>query len=296
MAWKFEQVAGPYKGSIDGVVWDGDAVLFSVPAENTIYRYDASGNTTVFRAYTSRTRGLALDADGNLYGCQAGSRRVACFNRDGSTTPLEYRLDGHFLNHPDDVTVDRQGRIWFSDPHSRTPSRGPQLQGPLDHASVLRLERRADRSWILRRMTFDTKEPKGVLVSPDQHTLYVSESDNEHPGGKRELRAYPIRDDDTLGPYTVLHTFGADHRGVHRGIDGICLDADGNIVACAGSDESGPGPAVYVFSPTGHVLDMQVMHEDRPRNCAFGGPDRSTLFVGTAGGALYRVQDTGRHG
>ena len=43
--------------------------------------------------------------------------------------------------------------------------------------------------------------------------------------GQRELRAYPILDDDTLGDYELLHNFYP-----HRGIDGMCLDAEGNIV------------------------------------------------------------------
>ena len=59
----------------------------------------------------------------------------------------------------------------------------------------------------------------------------------------------PIRADGTLDHPIVLHTFGADHRGHHRGIEGMCLDADGNIVAVGGWQRSGPGPLVYVFSP-----------------------------------------------
>ena len=34
----------------------------------------------------------------------------------------------------------------------------------------------------------------------------------------------------------------------------MCLDRDGNIVACAGGSENGPGPMIYVFSPKGRVL------------------------------------------
>jgi gluconolactonase len=208
---------------------------------------------------------------------------------------MEYRLNGHFHNHPDDLAIDRQGRIWFSDPYSKVPSRGPQLQGPLDHASVLRLEQRPDRTWTLRRMTQDTKAPKGVALSPDERTLYVAESDNS-PGGKRELRRYPILDDDTLGPYTVLHAFTADARGQHRGITGMCVDSEGNLIACAGSEQSGPGPMVYVFSPEGAILESHRVPADRPNTCAFGDADLGTLYVTTAGGELYRVRNSGRRG
>ena len=46
------------------------------------------------------------------------------------------------------------------------------------------------------------------------------------PKTARELRAYPIEEDGSLGAYEVLHNFGP-----HRGIDGMRLDADLNIVA-----------------------------------------------------------------
>ncbi len=296
MAWEFERVAGPYTGPIDGLAWDGAGVLFSVPEEHRILRYDpASGQVSEYRRYTSRTRGIAFDAAGTLYGCQAGSRRIVRFNRDGSATPMEYRLDGHFLNYPDDLAIDRGGRIWFSDPYSRTPSRGPQLQPPLDHASVLQLYQRPDRTWQVRRVTYDTTWPRGVLVSPDQRTLYVANSDHR-PGGVRDLRAYPIHPDGTLGQYVVLHTFGADYRGPHRGISGMCLDREGNVVACAGSAASGPGPTVYVFAPSGRVLESHAAPMDQPRNCTFGDADLRTLYVSSADGYLYRVRDTGRQG
>jgi len=85
--------------------------------------------------------------------------------------------------------------------------------------------------------------PRAVLLSPDQNTLYVADGEPRR-GERRELRAYPIRDDGTLDQPAVMHTFGADHRGEHRGIEGMCLDGDGNIIAVGGWRRSGPGPLV----------------------------------------------------
>ena len=96
-------------------------------------------------------------------------------------------------------------------------------------------------------MTFDTTWPNGILVSQDQHTLYVAES-GYTKGINRELRAYPIREDGGLGGYTTLYTWGDDAHGVHRG---MCLDAEGNIVAAAGWEIAGAGPMIYVISPAG---------------------------------------------
>ena len=291
--WKFELVAGPFNGATEGPVWDGKTVLFSVPAENRILSYDPpSGNVTEFRRFTNRTKGLAFSPDGLLYGCQSGSRRVVRFNPDGSTSPLADRLDGHFHNHPHDLTIDRKGRIWFTDPYDPIPAPGPQLHGPLEHASVLLLDRRPDRSWHIRRMTYDTSSPMAIALSRDEKILYVSETGGED---KRELRAYPVHEDGSLGTYTVLHTFGSDHRGPHRGISGMSLDSEGHIIACAGWEKSGPGALIYVFSPSGRVIETHPA-PDSPTNCAFGDEDMTTLYVTTATGHLYRARSTGRQG
>ena len=108
-------------------------------------------------------------------------------------------------------------------------------------------------------MTFDTTGTNGLLVSPDGRSLYIIQTDNE-PGGVRELRSYPILDDGSLGQYIVLHQFGQDHRGPQRGIDGMCLDSEGNIVGTAGNWLSGPGPMIYVWTPpAGRVLETYPM-------------------------------------
>jgi gluconolactonase len=292
--WKFELVAGPFKGATEGPVWDGKTLLFSVPAENRILRSDPlNGAVTEFRKYTNRTKGLAFAPDGLLYGCQSGSRRVVCFNPDGSTAPLAYSLDGHFHNHPHDLTIDRKGRIWFTDSYDPIPAPGPQLHGPLEHASVLLLDRRVDRSWYIKRMTYDTCSPMGIALSQDEKILYVA--DNGLGQDKRELRAYPIQDDGTLGSYIVLHTFGLDYRGPHWGVSGMCLDSEGHIIACAGSEKSGPGPMVYVFAPSGQVIESHPI-SGRPTKCAFGDEDLSTIYVTTERGHLYCVRHGGRRG
>ena len=115
--------------------------------------------------------------------------------------------------------------------------------------------------------------------------LYVAQSEyGDSDDKKRELRGYPINDDGTVGEHEVLHNFFP-----HRGIDGMCLDTEGNIVATAGWEESGPGPMIYVFAPNGRVLETHPLPTDRPTNCTFGDADLQTLYV-TAGGCLYRVR------
>jgi gluconolactonase len=174
---------------------------------------------------------------------------------------------------------------------------GGVTEGPVWDGEAIyftRADPQPDGRYTVARVTFDTTQPNGILVSPDQRTLYVAESGyaTERP---RELRAYPIGDDGSLGPYTVLHTFGTDAQGVQRGIDGMCFDAEGNIVATAGWELGGPGPMIYIWSPNGRVLETHSVPAMRPTNCCFGGPGMTTLYVTSTQGHFFRAQ-TGRVG
>jgi gluconolactonase len=290
MAWDFELVAGPTGGPADGLVWDGEALIYADMGASCIQRYDPKSNrVTILRAHWTRMKGLALGGDGMLYGCQSGSRRLVRFNADGSASPLQARLDGQMPNCPDDMAIDRQGRIWFSDP--RDEARGPEVRPMLDHASVLRAERAGWGMWSLTRLTFDTTCPRGILLSPDERSLFVAENPPDL-AATPELRAYPVQDDGTLGAGRVLHRFVSGERG----IDGMCLDRAGAIIACVGSSRSGPEPLVYVISPDGQVVETQTVPAEEPVDCAFGDVGLRTLYVSTAEGHLYRVRNSGYHG
>jgi len=287
MAWQFEKVAGPYQGPLGGVVRDGDAVIFSAIDAGLLLRYDpATRTTTEVRRYTNRVNGLARGPNGELYGAQEGGRRLIEFTADGRVMPVDALLDGAYHNQPSDVVVDRAHRLYFTDPRHAIIPFGPAIFPFLDHCSVLRLERNDRRAWVATRVTFDTTSPRAVLLSPDEKTLYVADGEAKE-GQTRELRAYPLREDLTVDHAAVLHTFGADRRGPQRGIEGMCLDAQGNIVAVAGARRSGPGPLVYVFSPQGAAVASYPFPADLPNKCCFGGPGLATLFVTTTGGELY---------
>lgn len=285
MSWTFEPVAGPV-GFAEGPAWDGTGLLFSDIANSRVMRYDAaSGQTAVYREGTNEANGLMLDPEGRLYACEGGGRRVVRYEPDGGVTVLADQFEGRRLNSPNDLAIDARGRVWFTDP--RYGEKRDDME--LEHESVFRLDPKADSSWAIRRMTLDTTRPNGLLISADQRTLYVAQSEYGD-GRKRELRAYPVRDDDTLGPFEVLHNFYP-----HRGIDGMCLDVEGNIIATAGWELSGPGPMIYVFAPNGRVLETHPVPSNRPTNCTFGGPDLTTLYVTSGSGHVFRTP-TGRRG
>lgn len=289
MAWEWEVLVGPDNVTTEGPAWDGSGLFYTSIGNSEIRRYDPAARTvtTVYRD-TGAANGLIFDRQGRLYACSQGQRAILRFDTNGTRTVLADRFAGRRLNSPNDLALDARGGIWFTDPRYGDDHRDREL----DHCSVYRLAPPAGGvgEWSVRRVTFDTTRPNGLLLSLDERTLYVAQSDYDR-GAVRQLRAYPINGDDSLGPSRVLHDFGEA-----RGIDGMCWDTEGHIVATCGWELSGPGSRIAVFAPDGTVLEEHPVPAGRPTNCTFGGADLTDLYVTTIGGHLYRVRDTGRRG
>jgi gluconolactonase len=287
MSWEFEVLVEPI-GLTEGPAWDGTGLLFTNTPNDRVMRYvpgprsgpgEMAGELSVFRTNTNGANGLMLDKEGRLYACEGTGRRMVRYEPDGGVTVICDNYQGKRLNSPNDLAIDNQGRVWFTDPRYG----GYEDDLELDHQSVFRLDPQPDGSWKCVRMTYDTTSPNGLLISPDNKTLYVAQS-KYGEGNARELRAYPILEDGGLGEYAVLHNFYP-----HRGIDGMVLDTEGNIIATAGWELSGPGGMIYVFAPNGRVLETHPVPCDRPTNCSFGDADLRTLYVTSIAGHLIRA-------
>ncbi len=285
MSWNFETVT-QLDGITEGPIWADTVLYFShIASDRVMCFHPASGQIFPHIAHTQGSNGLMLDQEGFLYACEGGGRRMVRYGSAAGPTDLCSRFEGKRFNSPNDVAVDRQRRVWFTDPRYGDDRSNMEL----DHESVYRLTPRPEGNWECQRMTFDTTAPNGILLARDETMLYVAES-KYGENQKRELRAYPVRPDGTLGQYAVLHNFYP-----HRGIDGMCLDAEGNIIATSGWELSGPGGMINVIAPNGRILETHPVPCNRPTNCTFGGPLLQTLFVTSTDGHLLQAH-TGRRG
>ena len=288
MSWQFELIDGPYGGVTEGPAWDGAGLLFTHIPASRIMRWDpAAKSSTVYRESTNCANGLMLDKRGLLYACEGDARRVVRYEGAEQATVLAGGFEGRQLNIPNDLAIDPQGRVWFTDPFYEgaagawSKDRGNK---ELDHDSVYRLDPAGDGGWGIQRVTFDTTRPNGLLFSLDYKTLYVAQS-GRRSDEDRQLRAYPLLNDGSLGAFDVLHDFGEN-----RGIDGMCLDVEGNIIAAAGWELGGPGAMIRVFAPDGRVLETHPVSAKRPTNCTFGDADLKTLYVTSTEGHLFRTR------
>jgi len=286
MSWNIEKVSGPW-GFTEGPQWTGSTVLFVDMATHRVMRFDAlTGATDVFYEGTNNGNGLLWTEAGQLLCCESGARRISLisFTENRADTIVD-NFEGNLLNSPNDLVMDGHGRIWFTDPRYGQDREDMEL----DHESIYRLMPHCDYSHI-ERMTFDTTRPNGLAFSPDGRTLYVAQSDYSE-GRKRELRAYPVLDDGTLGEHRVLHNFATA-----RGADGLKVTADGLILAAAGWTTDGPGPLIYVFEDSGRVVATHPLQGDFPTNLCFGGEGLTDLYLTAGSGYLYRVRDCGYTG
>ena len=115
----------------------------------------------------------------------------------------------------------------------------------------------------LRQVAGDIQFPNGMVITPDNRTLIISES------FARRLTAFDI---DAGGGLSNRRVF-ADGLGP----DGICLDAEGAVWVSSGEN------SVVRVAEGGEVLQRVELSEDRsPFALMLGDPGRRTLFIMTA--------------
>jgi gluconolactonase len=255
---------------------DGN-VYFSEMTTQRIMKLSTGGVLSTYREKSNNANGLVIDPEGRLIACEGaesnrngvrvvGSPRVTRTDlRTGKMEILADNYQGMPLWGPNDVTLDQQGRIFFTD---------------LAGSAVYRIDATGGLTRILSAP--DVQRPNGIQISPDDTKLYVADS-FPPPDGVRVLRVYDLLPDGSVRNARVLYDFGKV-----RGTDGMSVDREGNLYAAAGSRISG-NTGIHVISPEGKLIKIIPIPEDPITNDAFGGPDMKTLYV-TAGKTLYKIR------
>ena len=261
-----------------------------------IWKFDpATGKTVIFRSPSGMSNGIKFDALGRMVvaeGADYGGRRVTRTDmQTGKTHIIAALFEGRPLNSPNDITLDLQGRIYFSD---------PRYLGYEGIDQPLPAVYRIDTDGSLHRIITDAGKPNGVCVSPDQKTLYVVSNDNG--GTSIDRLAGPAAQADKVkiplkkGPMTLMaYDLAADGSAKFRqtlvdyspedGPDGLICDKDGNLYVATRA-ESRPG--ICVYSPEGQ--ELAYIPTEIPTNVGFGRGANSKLLYITAGKSLYRIR------
>jgi gluconolactonase len=267
-----------------------------------IWHFDpATKKTTIFRSPSGMSNGIKFDAAGNMIvaeGADFGGRRVTRTDmRTGKSYVIAGLYEGRPFNSPNDITIDEQGRIYFSDPRYLGHE-------PIDQAVVGVY--RIDADGKIQRIITDAGKANGVCVSPDQKSIYVVSNDNgatsierlatggaANPSGvdvplrkgHMLLMAYDLAADGTAKFRKTLVDYAP-----FDGPDGLVCDKDGNLYVAVRAENR---PGICVYSPEGK--ELAYLKTEIPTNVGFGrGAESKSLYI-TAGSSLYRVR-TNREG
>lgn len=262
---------------------DGSVLLVEMQRK-TLSRVDARGAVHVIAQLQGGPNGAAIGPDGRCYVCNNGG---LAFTQDGDTlvpgqaspeyaggwieavdlatgrSEVLYRHCREIpLRGPNDLVFDRQGGMWFTDTGKRI---GRQCdRGAVFYAAI-------DGSAI-RQVVFPLDGPNGIGLSPDERTLYVSES------WTGRIWAYDI-----VGPGRIARVTGSMpwQRGrllyassSYAMLDSIAVERDGNI--CLGDIPHG---GISVVTPEGRLLEQHPMPDEFTTNICFGGTDLRTAFI-----------------
>lgn len=285
---------------VEGPAWHPDGNVYFTDIENNrIMRHDPSGKVHVFRQPSGRANGLSFDTKGRLHACEGhregGNRRVTRTEADGTITILADRYNGKRYNSPNDLAIDSQGRIFFTDPRYGGYDGAQEVEQFDDDGKPIEGVYRIDPDGIVTRIiTHEVQRPNGIAVTADEKYLVVADNHNgPGPDGQRILWRFDLAEDGSVDPTSRRKLF--DWKS-ERGPDGIAIGPDGHIYATAGfnfpSDLESANEfkaGVYVISIEGEEVDFIPVPEDMITNCTFGGENGEILYI-TAGAKLWSTR------
>lgn len=268
------KVLGTGYGWSEGPAWDkqrGRLYFTDVPG-NIAYSWDTQNGIETFLSPSGTdiaegfrepgANGLLYLDDGDLLLCNHGLRCVQKLNpasKKRSTLCESYQ--GKKFNSPNDVIKDKAGNIYFTDPPYGLDGLDSSPLKELDFNGVYKLAANGDVTALITDMTF----PNGVALSPDETTLYISQSDPKAP----HLYALDLTNPQATKKRLVDFMPYMDDQ--NPGLpDGMVIDKDGNIFV------TGPG-GIYVVTRNGQILG-RIKTGKASANCTFG-EDGKTLFI-----------------
>lgn len=285
-----ERVLTGYDGLDDPIGLRDGSLLFSEPGARRIHRLDpATRRVSVLVAESNESHGVTEDASGRLISAQAwdGSTRIGIVHPPAAVRVLADRFDGRPFSRPNDLIVARDGGVYFTDPgltaqqaEALVQRQGGAPLAPRLPPAVYYIPPGGRPEKIEDGMV----RPNGIQLSPDERTLYISDSNGVN------LIAWEIQPDGRVRNRRAFGTLTGRSRrsnglgGVPTFADGMTIDNDGRVYVATG------GGIEVLDSRGNHLGTIPVTCPPADcQNLAFSGPEKRTLYVGGAG-SLYRVE------
>jgi gluconolactonase len=277
----------------EGPAWisSGRYLLFTDVPENTLYRWSERDGLSVLLKPSGYggadldtlrepgANGLYAEPEGTVLLADSGTRIVARLEPGTKRkTPIASNYGGRRFNSPNDVVRRSDGVLFFTDPPYGLKGLDDSPVKELDFNGVYRV----DTDGTVHLLDDGLSFPNGIALSPDERTLYVSNSDQARP----LWMAYSLDDRGAVLDKRVFadasDLVGESSPGLP---DGMAVAGDGRIFA------TGPG-GVLVFDADGKRLG-RIETGAAVSNCAFGDDGRTLYMSSHTFVARIRVKTIG---
>ena len=264
-AGKVSKVHGGFQFT-EGPAFDGKHLYFTDIPNDRILRTDLKGNLETFMETCGHCNGLMFDGNSKLIACRMDGELVAIDTASKLVKSLSSKYQGNRFNACNDLVIDKSGGIYFTDPRYRAPDPWPQGKEAFYYRS---------NKGEVTRLGDDLTAPNGIILSPDELTLYVV------PSMQKQVHAYTIKSAGVIANKRVLYEIKQPADKENSGGDGLSIDVQGNLYLTTDL-------GVQVVSSQGKLLGI-ISFPEQPANCSFGGRDMKTLFA-TCRTGLYSVE------
>ncbi|MEL0653928.1 SMP-30/gluconolactonase/LRE family protein [Pseudoalteromonas issachenkonii] len=248
---------GPTWSSQDNAFYFSEMNFASSQAlgpDSTIYKLVLPNTLTTYLKH-SGTNGLYAK-NGSLYTLNHSTQSLSKINIKSKTnTVIVNEFDGLSFSSPNDMTMHKNGDIFFTDPNWQLGERTQQMP----YTGVYKLS----NTGVLSLIDATLEKPNGVALSPDQYTLYVGDFSNR-------VSKYTIDKNGDISPREDFIKITSP--------DGIKVDSAGNIYVSSHSKG-----VINIYTPSGAFID-KIELGPNVTNLAFGGKNRKTLLITTAKG------------
>lgn len=239
-------------------------VFFTDQPNNRIMKWDATtNNISVYMQPAGHSNGLYFDNEGNLLACADEKFELWQIDSNKNVTVILDNYLNKKLNGPNDLWVDSQGGIYFTDPYYQRPY-WTRTEGEIKNKNVYYLG--PDRL-ELKIVAGDLVQPNGIIGTPDSKMIYIADI------GDSKIYSYAINNNASFSNKTLF---------VEEKSDGMTLDNQGNLYI---TNNNG----VTVFNSGGKKVLNIPTGQSWTANVTFGGSEQNILFI-TALTSVYTLK------
>lgn len=248
----------------EGPVYDADGILyFTDGTTGNVFRMTPDGSFSLVISGAKRPDGMMTDHDGNLVVCDYDGKRLDLYSPEGLLIKtLADSYHGKPLNGPNDVVIDRDGGIYFTDPFFLKPG------APQDAEGVYHIP----KNGVLDRICDHVSVPNGIILTPDEKTLLIVDSQEPeihaidiHPGGNF--------DNHRIWGRITLAPVKEGESKARSGSVGVAMDSRGNLYVATLL-------GIEVFNSKGRSLGIfKTTEYKRPLNMTFDRNDPYNLII-----------------